>query len=181
MAGEREKCMAAGMDGFLTKPIDIDRLCEVLDKCGLRTSPAQLPATTGPVPMAASVTVSAVPESPPVNLSRLNELTDGDLDFATELLETFRDSVAVSLEEIAQHAAQEQRVLLGRAAHRLKGAAANIHAETVADLAGSLELAANGATMQEIATQVATLRAQTLQTLEFLRTLQQDGFRSTAA
>jgi signal transduction histidine kinase/DNA-binding response OmpR family regulator len=181
MAGEREKCMAAGMDGFLTKPIDIDRLCEVLDKCGLRASSAPLPNNAEPAPMAASVTVSAVPEPPPVNLSRWNELTDGDIDFATELLETFRESAAVSLEEIAQHAAQEQRVLLGRAAHRLKGAAANIHAESVADLAGSLELAANDATLQEIATQVATLRAHTLRTLEFLHALQQDGFRSTAA
>ena len=178
MTGEFEKCIAAGMDAFLTKPLDIDRLREILNGFGMRAEPVQpdVPATKAP-----ENTSIPTAEMSPINLSRLNELTDGDVDFATELFETFRDSAANSLQEIAEYAASNQRVALARAAHRLKGAAANFHAERVAELAAALETAAIGATTEEISGQVAALRVQTLQTLEFLRTLQQDGFRSTAA
>ncbi len=178
MTGEFEKCIAAGMDAFLTKPLDIDRLREVLNNFGLGTEAVEggVAESMGAEPIGIAVAASS-----PVNLPLLNELTDGDVDFANELLATFRESVASSLKEIAEHAASNERVPLARAAHRLKGAAANFHAESIAELAGVLEAAAVDATMEEIMGHVAALQAQTVQTMEFLRTLGRDGFRSTAA
>jgi len=42
MTGQLERCLEAGMDGLLTKPIDIDALCEVMERFGLA---AAAPAT----------------------------------------------------------------------------------------------------------------------------------------
>jgi CheY-like chemotaxis protein len=42
MSGQLERCLEAGMDGLLTKPIDIDRLCEVMERFGLGAAPAVL-------------------------------------------------------------------------------------------------------------------------------------------
>ena len=71
MSGQLERCTEAGMDGFLTKPIDIARLSETLDRYGL----GGIPATTA----------DATPDSggdAPIDVARLNELTAGDMEFA---------------------------------------------------------------------------------------------------
>jgi PAS domain S-box-containing protein len=40
MTGQLERCLEAGMDGLLTKPIDIEQLCEVMERFGLGAAPA---------------------------------------------------------------------------------------------------------------------------------------------
>jgi len=42
MSGQLERCLEAGMDALLTKPIDIDQLCEVMDRFGLGAAPEVL-------------------------------------------------------------------------------------------------------------------------------------------
>jgi CheY-like chemotaxis protein len=78
MASQLERCMEAGMNAFLTKPLEIPRLHEVLTKFGLRVTPEDT-----------VVTHEDIASNVPVNLSRLNELTDGDPEFTRELVETF--------------------------------------------------------------------------------------------
>jgi len=75
----------------------------------------------------------------PVDLARLNEITDGDVEFAHELASTFVASGEEVLREIHAALAAFDRVALSRAAHKLKGASANIHAEPLRDLAYTLE------------------------------------------
>jgi PAS domain S-box-containing protein len=128
MSGQLERCTEADMDGFLTKPIDITRLSETLDRYGL----GGIPATTA----------DATPDSggdAPIDVARLNELTAGDMDFLRELAETFVVSGEQVLQEIRDALAGADRSALGRAAHKLKGAGANIHAEALRDCAFALE------------------------------------------
>jgi two-component system, sensor histidine kinase and response regulator len=129
MAGQLERCMQAGMNGFLTKPLEIARLHETLEMFGLATQPGEQAAT------AASSTHT------PVDLSRLNEVTDGDPEFAHELAATFIASGMQVLEEITAALASLDRNALGRAAHKLKGASANIHATALRELSHRLETA----------------------------------------
>jgi two-component system, sensor histidine kinase and response regulator len=128
MAGQLERCMEAGMSGFLTKPLEIARLHETLDRYGLGIAPDAVAAQTTP---------SA--ENVPVDLARLSELTEGDSEFAHELASTFISSGEQVMQEVHEALAKFDRGALARAGHKLKGASANIHAEALRVLAYELE------------------------------------------
>ena len=129
MSGQLERCLEAGMNDFLTKPLEIARLHETLDRYGLGSAAETAPASVAP----ASV------ENVPVELARLHELTAGDWEFAHELASTFIASGEQVLKEIHAALASLDRPALARAAHKLKGASANIYAETLRALSAELE------------------------------------------
>jgi PAS domain S-box-containing protein len=183
MAGDYEKCMAAGMDSFLTKPLNVDRLREVLDGFGLRAGVVAR-AALSQLQLAAMEQGTEAPSHdarPPVDLSKLHALTEGDPEFTAELVATFYDSTNLCLEDITSGVHSNEREQIARTAHRLKGAASNIHADELAEAAALLESTAAGLTPAELSHQIATLRSQALRTIEFLRAAQQNGFQSSAA
>jgi CheY-like chemotaxis protein len=129
MTGDRELCEAAGMDGYLTKPIEVERLRNILEKFGLGSDDAGAP----PNP------------APPVDLRAFQSITDGDSAFAQELIATFITSGEEQLAEITAAVLQCDRTSLARAAHKLKGACANIHAHALKTLAGRMEIESGAA------------------------------------
>ncbi len=131
MTGDRELCEAAGMDGYLTKPIEIERLRNVLTRFGLARSDAESSAAA---PAAAPARTT-----PPVDLGGFHNATDGDFAFAQELAATFIASGEQLLADMAAAAIAPDRAALARTAHQLKGACANIHAHALRALAESLE------------------------------------------
>jgi two-component system, sensor histidine kinase and response regulator len=135
MTGDRELCEAAGMDGYLTKPIEVERLRSVLAKFGLARS-ATTPVETVAVETAPANRLDSVA---PVDLHEFHGLTDGDQAFAQELVAAFVSSGEQQLAEIVSAVTQHQRAAVAKAAHKLKGASANIHAHGLASLAERLE------------------------------------------
>ncbi len=132
MTGDRELCEAAGMDGYLTKPIEVERLRSILAKYGLeKTGPDTCAVAQPPAPAAAP--------KPPVDLRGFQSITNGDDAFAQELAVTFIASGELQLADMAAAAARTNRVALARAAHQLKGACANIHAHALKALAERME------------------------------------------
>jgi two-component system sensor histidine kinase/response regulator len=128
MTSQLERCMEAGMDAFLTKPLEIPRLHEVLTRFGLRVAPETRAA-------AENVDNADVP----VNLSKLNDLTEGDPEFTRDLVDAFIESGRQALAEARDALASLDRAALSRIAHKLKGASANIHAEPLRQLSHALE------------------------------------------
>ncbi len=129
MSGQLERCLEAGMNGFLSKPLEIARLHETLERYGLGVAPDAAATETTPVSN----------ENVPVELARLHELTAGDPEFAQELASTFISSGEQVLLEIHAALTSLDRSALTRAAHKLKGASANIYAEPLRVLAFELE------------------------------------------
>jgi two-component system, sensor histidine kinase and response regulator len=129
MSGQLERCLEAGMNGFLTKPLEIARLHEALDRFGLGRAPEAAATDVAP----------AIETNVPVQLARLHELTAGDAEFAHELAVTFVASGEQVLKEMHAALTDLDRVALARAAHKLKGASANIYAEPLRALAYELE------------------------------------------
>jgi CheY-like chemotaxis protein len=157
MAGQLERCMEAGMNGFLTKPLEIERLHETLELYGLAAHTVDK-------------NVSNTQEAgAPINLARLNEITDGDPEFAFELASTFISSGEQVLEEVQAALAALDRNALSRAAHKLKGASANIHAEALRELAYALETQAASVDQPRLKELVSQLRGGFLVAAEFLR------------
>jgi two-component system sensor histidine kinase/response regulator len=156
MANQLERCMEAGMNDFLTKPLDIPRLHEVLTKFGL------LASEDAPMRLETSDT------NVPVDLARLNELTEGDPGFAQELVRTFIESGEQALHEARVALAALDRTALSRIAHKLKGASANIHAEPLRALSHSLETQAAGIDQPRLNELVESLATELARATDFL-------------
>jgi CheY-like chemotaxis protein/HPt (histidine-containing phosphotransfer) domain-containing protein len=137
MTGDRELCEAAGMDGYLTKPIEVERLRNALTKFGLAKNEAE--TSTSAASAAAAPPAPAGHARPPVDLSGFKTITGGDDAFAQELAATFIASGEQQLAELTEAVRAVNRPALARAAHQLKGACANIHAHALKSLAERVE------------------------------------------
>jgi two-component system, sensor histidine kinase and response regulator len=157
MAGQVDRCMEAGMNAFLSKPLEIARLHETLELYGLATQPRD------------GSSVVAHSTATPVNLARLNEITDGDAEFAHELAATFVSSGEQVFEELEAALDSADRSALSRAAHKLKGASANIHADSLRDLAYTLETQAAKVDQPRLKELIRELRERFDVAAEFLR------------
>jgi two-component system sensor histidine kinase/response regulator len=129
MAEDRERCRTAGMDDFVAKPIDVDHLRRTLTKWIK--------------PPDGGVTDDAVASTPMVSTERLELLRSlGPGDGWGLLPQIISAFLAASEGQRAElHAAAEAHDLeaLGRAAHRLRGAAANVGAGPLADACAEVE------------------------------------------
>jgi two-component system, sensor histidine kinase and response regulator len=104
----------------------------------------------------------------PLDLGRFNRLTDGDLEFAKDLATTFAASGNQQLAEIGKALETPDRGAVARAAHKLKGAAANIYAQPLAELAERLETQAPNADLGQLQQTSEALRHEFNRTNDFL-------------
>jgi CheY-like chemotaxis protein/nitrogen-specific signal transduction histidine kinase len=124
MKGDRERCLAAGMDGYVAKPLDPEELFLALKGVAPPSSSVAAEATT--VPLTAFDRSAA--------LARI-----GDDELFGRLVELFLDECPKGMLEIARGISQRDGPVVERAAHNLKGAAAVFSAEAACRAAERLE------------------------------------------
>ncbi len=164
MPGQLQQCLDAGMDTCLTKPLEINRLRETLERFGFaRTREMGNQSST---PGAADAHLPT-----PVDRVRLLELTEGDSEFARQLVETFAKSSAATAAELKDALAMRDRMRLQRGAHQLKGASANIHAALLRDLSAALEERSGVATEVELRDLLELLNHELGRVTEFMKTI----------
>jgi len=127
MSEDRERCIDAGMDAHLGKPIDVTQLANCLERF-----------------------LGAPSASAAVDLEALRGLTDGDAEFERELIATFIASGDKNLAEILTALGARDYETIARRAHALKSASANIHALTLARTAAKLEQAVRQQLLGEV-------------------------------
>jgi two-component system sensor histidine kinase/response regulator len=147
MSEDRENCIAAGMDAHLGKPIAPAQLIDCLSRYLKRSDERQA-----------------------VDMNALRELTGGDTEFERELVETFVSSGDQCLADIASALRMGDFDTIGKRAHALKGASANIHADDLAAAASTLENAARQNSVDQIDSLVHELREKLLAVNAELRT-----------
>jgi signal transduction histidine kinase/DNA-binding response OmpR family regulator/HPt (histidine-containing phosphotransfer) domain-containing protein len=141
MAGDREKCLEAGMNDHLPKPIEPDNLFKSL----LRWIPVRTVAPSGET--APVVTEQKAPADstsmhiPGIDTQSALKRTGGSRPRYESLLRRFADSQVGSVKEIRDALSAQDSATAQRIAHSLKGAAANLGANGLASAAGRAELA----------------------------------------
>jgi PAS domain S-box-containing protein len=130
--GEKERCLAAGMDDFLTKPVVTDRLEAVLRGYLGGPTPLRGPAEPPPAP---STTVALDPS----RIRELESMGGRAVELVDRAVRNFVTSLPATLAElhgaVATGAHEELRAL----AHRLRGSALNLGALRVAEVGFELE------------------------------------------
>jgi two-component system sensor histidine kinase/response regulator len=157
MTGQIERCLEAGMDDFLSKPLDVQRLRDVLDRFGL--------AAKSDFDANESSSCDSKGDAPDdtnraIDLSRVEAIAEGDHAFFAELLNTFLSSAEQSLDALRTAASSIDRITLGREAHKLKGACANIGADNLKELAQGLETSADRYSEQRIQLTLASVASE---------------------
>jgi two-component system, sensor histidine kinase and response regulator len=150
LTGQLEQCLAADMDGLVTKPLDDVRLREALSKFGLKVEPGSASVRT------------------PVELALLRQISEGDSQFERELAQAFRASGESVLLALRQALATADRSAVARAAHELKGSSSNVHATLMRDAAELLENEAPTATSARLQDLAASLEQEYLRARDYL-------------
>jgi PAS domain S-box-containing protein len=131
MVGDKEKCLHSGMDEYVSKPINVEELKEVLSQW-IAFNDESSKDKSGE---------SMTQETPPVDLTMLRTLTGGDTEVEKELMKTFVDQSDKNLETLTEYGPSEGDCKPWmEAAHMLKGGSGSIGAEALRQLCSEAQL-----------------------------------------
>jgi PAS domain S-box-containing protein len=140
MKGDRERCLEAGMDGYISKPIQPRELCEAIERLAPKAAP------------------SAVNDT--LDRQEALERVGGDAALLRELVEVFLADCPRLWRDIGDALARGDARQLNRAAHTLKGAVSTFGAHTAREAAQHLELLGQKGDLSGAAGAVARLETE---------------------
>jgi CheY-like chemotaxis protein len=178
MKGDRERCLSAGMDGYLSKPVQLQELRQLLRRyeggpcveAGLVSPPEELyvdsdaQGATGSQPLGS--------EHEAVERGALLERLGGDVQLMSDLIEIHLSQCPGLLAAAGRALQENNGPELARLTHTLKGSARNLLALAAAEIAGRLEIFAEQGDFSRARETMAALECEMERVEHGLRALQ---------
>jgi len=137
MEGDRERCLAAGMDGYIAKPLHAEDLIEAVEKLG------QPPAIAEVAKMAKHR------GQEPIDTASALARVGGDVEVLKEVAAVFLEELPESLRSLREAVTAGDAHAIERAAHKLKGSVGNFAAHPAFEAALKLEVLGRDGNLSE--------------------------------
>jgi CheY-like chemotaxis protein len=140
MLGDREVCIEAGMDDYLSKPIRNQELKLIFDRyMGVATDRVQIKEHTHQLSV-----------KPAVNYNRFKELFGDDIETVETIISVYKSSTITLLNELENEITQKNFEAIKRIGHQLAGSSSNLGIDRIYDLAREIEENAKQLEMEPI-------------------------------
>jgi CheY-like chemotaxis protein len=152
MQGDREMCLAAGMDDYVSKPIRVEELVAALSKSRpldtgqeleILATPTAEPGVAGTGPKLDKAVPSSAPDADVLDTAALENLLSvlgGEFEYLAELIDSFLEDAPQLLAELHQFVQAGDSAGVRRVAHSLKSNGADFGATTFSNLCKELEM-----------------------------------------
>lgn len=147
--GAREKCLAAGMDDYLSKPMSGDELDRLLRKWaplpgsaaqrGRAPDPTPEPGATSASPTRRPSPIVRTPAVDPAALDKLRAMRQGDSDLVLEVIDLFLQETPERVTALRDGISRLDYPLIARVAHTIRGSAGHLGAKSLASLCARVE------------------------------------------
>lgn len=159
---DRDRCLAAGMDDYLSKPVRKENLADILSLWSRVIAQRSELATTkvaetnfneiAAFSRTKASSPHAIAEELEVNWAYLEEMSNGDKEFKQQLLLAYLSSLPEHMEALKVAIAQKQYFEIEQEAHFIKGSSVAIGINGIAQLASILEQSSKQKMLPENAT-----------------------------
>jgi CheY-like chemotaxis protein/HPt (histidine-containing phosphotransfer) domain-containing protein len=162
MSGDRELCLAAGMDDYIGKPIQVGELVQALKQCaGMAEIPApdKIPPRP-PLPKGGEAQTAADPVLDPQALASLLAVIGGDKTMLAELIDSFLSEAPRLFAGLHEALEQKDAAKLRMSAHTIKSSARDFGALTLNQLCQELEDRGNAGELDDAPQRVAAIETE---------------------